>query len=387
MPLNSRPATGSPVTRHNVYPPLKDIIRAGTGIILTWSDSARQLVIDGGGAASTATWGSISGTLSNQTDLQSALNGKAAVAHTHVIADVTNLQASLDGKQPFDGTLTALAGLNWTIGAMVPVFTGVDTVSLRSVGAGAATDIIDRAAGDGRYSLLGHTHAIADVTGLQTALDGKLSLTGGTLTGGLIGTTARFNGQVSINEAGVAFRLNSTNSNTYKMAIASAGVDQTYIGSDAANLLLIADSGVVQRLALSNAGDLFVAGTINGNGVTLDGAAWTNYTPTVTAVTGTITSFTILAAKFKRIGKTVHVRVSIQITDAGTSGNGNDITLPVAALDTHFSLAGIENSSASSKALAVGPVNTTTVRVRFYDATFAGATNALLVICGSYEAA
>ena len=43
--------------------------------------------------------------------------------------------------------------------------------------------------GDARLSNartpLAHTHAIADVTGLQTALDGKLNLTGGTLTGDL----------------------------------------------------------------------------------------------------------------------------------------------------------------------------------------------------------
>lgn len=46
-----------------------------------------------------------------------------------------------------------------------------------------------------------HTHAIADVTGLQAALDAKLALTGGTLTGGLIGTTASFSGSVTLGDA------------------------------------------------------------------------------------------------------------------------------------------------------------------------------------------
>lgn len=67
-----------------------------------------------------ASWGSISGTLSSQTDLQTALNGKANTSHTHTIANVTNLQAALDGKA------------NTT-----------------------------------------HTHVIDNVTGLQTALDAK----------------------------------------------------------------------------------------------------------------------------------------------------------------------------------------------------------------------
>lgn len=65
-------------------------------------------------------WGTITGTLSDQTDLQSALNGKAASSHTHTIANVTNLQTTLDGK--------------------------------------AATS---------------HTHTIANVTNLQSTLDGK----------------------------------------------------------------------------------------------------------------------------------------------------------------------------------------------------------------------
>jgi len=39
---------------------------------------------------------------------------------------------------------------------------------------------------------LAHGHVIADVTNLQTTLDGKLNLTGGTLTGNLIGTAAKF---------------------------------------------------------------------------------------------------------------------------------------------------------------------------------------------------
>jgi hypothetical protein len=43
-------------------------------------------------------WGTITGILSNQTDLQAALDGKSNVGHTHVIADTTGLQAALDSK-------------------------------------------------------------------------------------------------------------------------------------------------------------------------------------------------------------------------------------------------------------------------------------------------
>ena len=136
----------------------------------------------------TATWGGITGTLSSQTDLQTALNAKqdsdgdltaiAALAgtsgflkktaantwsldtsayitgnqtitlsgdatgsgttaitvtvaddsHNHVISNVDNLQTTLDGKQPIDADLTAIAGLAGTSGILRK--TATDTWSL-----------------------------------------------------------------------------------------------------------------------------------------------------------------------------------------------------------------------------------------------------------------
>jgi hypothetical protein len=45
-----------------------------------------------------ASWGTIIGTLTSQTDLQTALDAKAGVTHPHAIADVANLQTTLNGK-------------------------------------------------------------------------------------------------------------------------------------------------------------------------------------------------------------------------------------------------------------------------------------------------
>lgn len=60
-----------------------------------------------------ANWGGITGTLSAQTDLQTALNGKANTTHTHSIANVAGLQTALDGKAPaaHTHTIASVAGL------------------------------------------------------------------------------------------------------------------------------------------------------------------------------------------------------------------------------------------------------------------------------------
>lgn len=96
--------------------------------------------------------------------------------------------------QPLDGTLTALAGLDGTTGLVEQ--TGADVFVKRALGTGAATSVLTRGDGDGRYALTAHTHAISDITNLQTALDAKLNLAGGTLTGPLSGTDITLSGNL-----------------------------------------------------------------------------------------------------------------------------------------------------------------------------------------------
>lgn len=58
---------------------------------------------EGGGGGGPATWGEITGTLSAQTDLQSALNAKAATSHTHSFASLTSKPTTLAGYGITDG--------------------------------------------------------------------------------------------------------------------------------------------------------------------------------------------------------------------------------------------------------------------------------------------
>lgn len=96
------------------------------------------------GPAGSPIWGTITGTLSNQTDLQSALDGKSgtshqhfalysSLSHAHAQADVTDLTTDLAGK-------SATSHQHFAV-----------------------------------YSSLSHAHIVGDTTGLQTELDGKSS--------------------------------------------------------------------------------------------------------------------------------------------------------------------------------------------------------------------
>lgn len=66
--------------------------------------------------------------------------------------------------QTQDATLTALAALNWGSGTQVPVFTGADTVSFKTVGQ-AAGNLLDKAAGDALYApIAGGGYQASDAT-------------------------------------------------------------------------------------------------------------------------------------------------------------------------------------------------------------------------------
>lgn len=97
------------------------------------------------------------------TDLQAALDGKAAVSHTHVMADITDLATALAAKAPLAS----------------PALTGNPTATTQAAGDNstriATTAFVTTAVANGISGKAdaSHAHAIADITGLQTALDGK----------------------------------------------------------------------------------------------------------------------------------------------------------------------------------------------------------------------
>jgi hypothetical protein len=133
--------------------------------------------------------------ISEVTGLQTALDGKASTSHTHAIGDVTGLQTALDGKASSSHThlLAAITDAGTAASKNFPasgdaaageVVLGNDsrltdsrTPTAHNQAWSTITSTPTTLAGYGisDAAASSHSHAISDVTGLQTALDGKAS--------------------------------------------------------------------------------------------------------------------------------------------------------------------------------------------------------------------
>jgi len=115
------------------------------------------------------------------------------------------------------------------------------------------------------------------------------------------------------------------------------------------------------------------------------GAAWTSWAPTVSAESGTITSYTSSGA-YARIGKTIHFRFLITITDNGSGATGLYCTVPTAAASNNQYVGGRE-TVLTGYAVNGAFINSTTYYLRYYNNTYPGGTNANIILSGTYEAA
>ncbi|OYX99797.1 MAG: hypothetical protein B7Y80_09405 [Hyphomicrobium sp. 32-62-53] len=116
--------------------------------------------------------------LVRKSQVDSALAGKANTSHTHAVSDVTGLQTALDGKAAASHTHTASQISDSTLAGRA-LLTGADAAAQRTaLGLGSAATQASSA-----FAAATHGHTVADVTGLQTALDGKAALASPTFTG------------------------------------------------------------------------------------------------------------------------------------------------------------------------------------------------------------
>ena len=219
----------------------------------------------GGGGGDDVSWGSIIGDLSNQTDLQNALDAKADAADLGDLAtqDTVDYITEVTNK-PTLGDLSALDSIDYTsnkltnkptLGALAPLdsidYTSNKLTNKPTLGSLADQDTVDYATEVTNKPLLGSmalmndapldskvygrkngswtevtggggggsaawgsiTGTLSNQTDLQTALDGKVSDTGDTMTGALIVKStniAEAAPQSTVTGSGVKFISNSS---------------------------------------------------------------------------------------------------------------------------------------------------------------------------------
>ena len=162
---------------------LKYIPKSNTMTVHISGNAASASSVDWSGVQnkpSTFTPSAHTHTISNVTGLQDALNGKAASSHTHTIANVTGLQSALDGKASSGHTHSSFSGeIHFSTGTYTDPANGISTAIKASGGIAAdafyegTTKLSDKYQPKGSYAAASHTHTIAQITNLQSTLDGK----------------------------------------------------------------------------------------------------------------------------------------------------------------------------------------------------------------------
>jgi hypothetical protein len=133
-------------------------------------------------------------------------------------------------------------------------------------------------------------------------------------------------------------------------------------------------------LTLNNV-DLNIRGT-----TTSVGSAWTSYTPTIGAGSGTITTSTG-SGLYQQLGKIVFFQIKVAITTNGTGASFVTATLPVATANDSFNYiaSGMDTGVSNKMLLGLMLSNSTTIRIYNYDGTYPGANGASLMITGHYQ--
>ena len=140
------------------------------------------------------------------------------------------------------------------------------------------------------------------------------------------------------------------------------------------------------RLAVGANFGFLQADSAQSTGLAWNSGAWTTYTPTVTAGTGTPTTITVNGA-YQRIGKTCTMRAYVGVTDKGTAAGNMIITLPFTAAAFRQTGSGADHNLNGFAASVLLPTSATTAIVAKYDFTTFWVNGVGVAINVTYEVA
>jgi hypothetical protein len=122
--------------------------------------------------------------------------------------------------------------------------------------------------------------------------------------------------------------------------------------------------------------------TANTNNLAAVEGAWTAYTPTISAGSGTLTTASA-SGRYKIVGKTVFILLSFSVTTNGTGASFLNVSLPVAPA-VNFHLTGREQSLTGKMIQAISAGGTAT-SIIYYDNSYPGVNGSTFILGGSYE--
>jgi len=238
---------------------------------------------------------------------------------TGTAANVTGIVLGVNG-----GTGVANSGKTITLGGNLTTsgaFASTFTMSATTTVTFPTTGTLATLAGTETLTNKTLTSPILTTPALGTPASGvatNLTGTAAGLTAGTVTTNANLTGAVT--SSGNATSLGSFTS----AQLATALTDETGTG---ANVFATSPTLVTPVLGAATATTI--------NGAALDNLAWTSYTPTITAQTGTITTSSG-TARYKQIGKTIFLTMDITITTAGTGSGSLVLSLPTTAFSAMY---------------------------------------------------
>jgi hypothetical protein len=420
---------------------------SGAAALADFTAAGRALADDADAAAQRATLGLVIGTDVQAQDPQLAAMAGLTPAADQIIywtgattaamasltafgrtliddADAATARATLGlaigtNVQAFDTELAALAGLT-SAADKLPYFSGAGTAALADF-TGAARSLLDDASASAMRATLGlvigtdvqaQDSELAAIAGLTSAAD-RLAYFTGSGTAALATFTAA--GRALVDDADAAAQrttlglvigtdVQAQDAELAAIAGLTSAADRLpyFTGSGTAALATFTAAGralvddadaAAQRTTLG----LAIGTNVQAWDADLDAAAssgiaaaWTAYTPTVTAGTGAFTSVSA-EGRYMVVGKTVVLQIVVTITTNGTAATWIDATLPFAtanvALNHRQTFTGVEDGVTGFGIAAYALNNSTILRFRKYDATYPGADGNRIAIGGVYEAA